>query len=502
VITVAENAILGVTGSIAAMLLRLGINVMIIRSLGPASYGIYILAASILTIPGVIALLGIPRTMIKFVSQYKALNDIPRLKGTIFWGLGSVLVFSTVLCLGLFSLSQFLNIRIFHKPVLTPVLKIMVLSIPFSCLGAVILASLQGAKLIKYRVLVDQLLVPLCRLSFIALAIVLGYRLRAVAWSYVLAIVLGTMLGGFFLIRSFPEILREGPILYERRKLTFFSVPLLLSGVFNTILNRVSVLVIGHFLSAAMVGIYATAERFLPLILIPLSAFNGIFAPIISDLFAREKREELENQFKTVAKWVFMTSLPIFTLLIFFSKQILSIFSPEFAAYSGVMIVLCTGQMINAATGSTGIMLLMTGRPYINLLNTALLCVAGIFLNIYMIPRYGIIGAAWVSTFSISTFQLLKLLEVWYLLGMHPYHLDFLKPILSCLFSVLLLTAISYTGLNSNSLIIIAILSAVFLISYGAFLWLFKLSPEDYVILDNLRERLLKQRSQQIGRAA
>lgn len=501
VVTVAENAALGVLGNILFMLLRLGINLVIIRSLGAGSYGTYVLAATILTITEVIAILGIPRGMIKFVSQYRALNDIPRLKGTIFWGLGLVLVFSTVLCLGLFRLSHFLNLHIFHNPALTPVLKIMVLSLPFSCLGTVIFASLQGAKLIKYSVLVNQVLVPLCRFSSIALAIALGYQLRAVAWSYVLALVLGTMLGGFFLIKSFPEILRKGPILYERRKITFFSLPLLLAGVFHTILIRVNILMMGYFLSAAMVGIYATAQRLLPLILIPLGAFNSIFAPIISDLFAREKRKELENQFKTVAKWIFMTSLPIFTLLIFFSKQILSIFGPEFVAHSGAMIVLCSGQMINSATGSAGLMLMMTGRPYINLLNSALLCVTAIFLNIYMIPRYGIIGAAWVSAFSISAIQLVRLLEVWYLLGMHPYQLNFLKPILSCLFSVLLLTAISHIGLNTNSLIIIPILSTIFLISYGGFLWLLKLSPEDYMILNNVRERLLKQRSQQIGHA-
>jgi O-antigen/teichoic acid export membrane protein len=503
VITVAENAALGVLGSIVFMLLRLGINVVIIRSLGAGSYGIYALAVSIITISGAIALLGIPYAMVKFVSQYKALNDIPRLKGTIWGGLALVLVSSTVLCLGLVYLSHFLNLRIFHKPDLTTVLKIMALSLPFSCLGAVVLASLQGAKLIKYRVLVNEVLVPLCRLSCIVLAIAVGYQLRGVAWAYAFAIVVGTVLGCFFLIKTFPEILKKGPIVYERRRLTSFSLPLLFIGIFQTLLlSQMSILMIGYYLSAAIVGIFATTQRFLPLILIPLRAFNNIFAPIISDLFAREKREELENQFKTVAKWVFMTSLPIFTLLIFFSKQLLSIFGPEFAAHSGAMIVLCTGQMINSATGSGGLMLMMTGRPYINLFNSALLCVASILLNIYMIPRYGIIGAAGANAFSISAIQLLQLLEVWYLLGMHPYHLDFLKPILSCLFSVLLLTVISHIGLNTNSLIIIPVLSAIFLLSYGGFLWLFKLSPEDYVILDNLRYRLLKQKGPQIEHAA
>lgn len=493
-ITVAENAALGALGSIVFILLRLCINLVIARSLGAESYGIYVLAASILTIAGVIALLGIPGAIVKFVSQYKARNDIPRLKGTIFWGVGLVLVLSTVLCLVLFPLGHFLNTRIFHKPALTPVLKIMVLSLPFSGLATVISASLRGAKLIKYGVLVNQMVVPFCRLSCITLGIALGYQLRAVAWSYVLAIVMGTMLGGYFLIKSFPEILRKGRIVCERREITSFSLHLLFIGISLTILNQATILMIGHFLSAGMVGIYATALRFSPLMLIPLRAFNSIFAPVISDLFSREKQEDLKNQFKTVAKWVLMTSLPIFTLLAYFSKQILSIFGPEFAAHSTTMIILCSGQMINSAAGSAGLMLMMTGRPHINLFNSLLLCVISIFLNIYMIPRYGIIGAVLVGAFSISAIQLLQLLEVWHFLRIHPYRLDSLKPILGCLFSVLLVTGVSHTGLNANSLIIIPILSAIFLISYGGFLWLFKLSPEDYAVLNYVRERLLQQK--------
>ncbi len=501
-ITIAENAALGALGTVISMLLRLGINLLITRSLGAESYGIYVLAASIIAIPGAIALLGIPRAIVKFVSHYRALNDIPRLRGSIFWSFGLVLVFSVVLCLILFFLGHTLNQHIFHKPSLTHVLKIMVISLPFSGMGAVIFASLQGVRLIKYGVLVNQMLIPFFRLSCMALAITVGYQLRAVAWSYVLAIVIGTVLGCFFLIKAFPEILKKGAIVYERRRFTSFSLPLLFIGIFHTLLNQVSVLMIGHYLSAAMVGIYATARRFLPPILIPLGAFNSIFAPIISDLFAQAKREELESQFKAVAKWVFMTSLPIFTLLIFFSKQILSIFGPEFAAYSQVMIVLCIGQMINSATGSAGLMLTMTGKPHINLFNSALLCVTSVFLYIYMIPRYGLIGAAEVSAFSIGAIQVLQLLEVWYFLKMQPYRIDFLKPILSCLLSVFLLNTMQYIGVNSHRLIQILMLSALFLMSYGGFLFLFKLSPEDHVILDNLRKRLLKHKGQQIEHAA
>jgi O-antigen/teichoic acid export membrane protein len=347
-------------------------------------------------------------------------------------------------------------------------------------------------------VLVQQVLIPSSRLICVVLAIALGYQLIGVAWSYVMAEVLGIMYSGYFLFKGFPEIRQKSPSIYEVRKITFFSLPLLFSGMFNRIVARADILIMGHYLSATMVGIYGIARRFLPLIMMPLGAFNSIFAPIISDLFVRKKKEDLEDQFKTIAKWVFMTSLPIFTLLTFFSKQILSIFGPGFVAGSLAMMILCIGQMVNAATGSVGFMLMMTGRPFANSLNSGLLCVTNILLNIYLIPRYGIVGAACASAFSITAIQLLRLAEVWYFLRMHPYRWDFLKPVFSGLFAVILATMISHSGMSTAQIFSLPILVTLFLLSYVGFLWLLKLSPEDHLVLNGLRRKLFGQKGQQM----
>lgn len=495
-ITVAKNAGFGLGGSLITVLLRLTISIIITRSIGPESFGIYVLAISVLTIGEIIALLGMENTIVRFVSRFKALNDIPRLRGTIFWGIGLVVALSTVICIVLFCISHFLGSCIFDKPSFIPVLKIMAFSIPVSSLGKVLIASLQGIKLVKYKVLVQQVLIPSSRLICVVLAIAFGYQLIGIAWSYVMAEVLGIIYSGYFLFKGFPEIRQKSPSMYEVREITFFSLPLLFSGMFNRIVARADILIMGHFLSATMVGIYGVARRFLPLIMMPLGAFNSIFAPIISDLFARKKKEDLETQFKTVAKWVFMASLPIFILLTFFSKEILNIFGPGFVAGSLSMMILCIGQMVNTATGSVGFMLMMTGRPFADLLNSGLLCTTNILLNIYLIPRYGIVGAACASAFSITAIQLLRLAEVWYFLKMHPYRWDFLKPVFSGLFAVIIVTMISHSGISTAEMFRLPILVTLFLSSYVGFLWLLKLSPEDHIVLNGLKRKIFRQKGQ------
>ena len=238
-----------------------------------------------------------------------------------------------------------------------------------------------------------------------------------------------------------------------------------------------------------MVGIYGVIKRLSPLIALPLGAFNSIFAPLISDLYARKELSELEEQFKTVAKWAFMTSLPIYLGFIFYSKEILNIFDPVFMTGSLAMIIYCTGQMANSASGSVGLMLMMTGRPHINLVNSVLLLVMNVLLNYFLIPKYGIIGCALAGASCVLAIQILRLGEVWYFLRMHPYRIDFLKPILGCIASVVVLSVIGMTGIDVNQISLLALMFLVLIISYGGFLWLLGLSYEVYVIVERLRDR-------------
>lgn len=501
-LTIVKNAGFGVGGNIVSIFLKLGIGIIIARSIGPESFGIYVLALSILFLAEILSVLGLENAMVKFVSQFKALNDIPRLRGTVFWGIILVIVISVMLGLGLFSFAGLLVHRFFHEPALIPVLRIMAISLPFSALVTILLASLQGAKLIKYKVLVRQMLVPFMRLFCVVFVLILGYQLKGIACAYVLAVVVGALLSSYYLLKSFPKILKKGTIIFEKRKIIYFSLPLLFSGILKRIHARGDVLLIGYFLSAPMIGVYGVAQRFIPLIGIPLLAFNSIFAPIISELFADKRDEELEHHYKMVAKWILMSSLPIFTLLTFFSKEILSIFGPGFANGYKAMIILCIGQMLNAATGSAGFMLMMTGRSLVNLMNSGLLCFVNLLLNIYLIPKYGIVGAALANTLSVTAVQLLRLAEVWYFLKVHPYRPDTLKPICSCALSVFILVMIAPFGVNKHSIFMAPLLSILFLTSYVAFLWIFKLSPEDRIVLTNLKDKLLKRSNRLIRNAA
>jgi len=123
-------------------------------------------------------------------------------------------------------------------------------------------------------------------------------------------------------------------------------------------------------------------------------------------------------------------------------------------------------------------------------LNSGLLCATNVVLNLYFIPRYGIIGAASATAVSIAAIQLLRLAEVWYFLRIHPYRWDFWKPIVSCLISALIISASARLGMNPNHMLNIAMLVFLFIATYMVLLYLFKLSSEELTVLQTVKNRL------------
>ncbi|BBO68080.1 polysaccharide biosynthesis protein [Desulfosarcina alkanivorans] len=494
ILKIAKNSFFGLGGNVVTVLLRLAISIIIVRSFGADIYGTYILSMTILEVTRMMALIGMENSVVKFVAEFKALDDIPRLKGFIYSSMGISFIFSILLSLSLFLFSSLIVEKVFPIGGNVVMIKIMAASIPVSVVGRLCLSSLQGMKHVKYKIFVFKILIPTARLAMVIVTIHAGYLMAGIAWSYVLSEVAGLIYSIYVLVKNMPEIIQKTYTVFEVRKLVSFSTPMLFSGLFNTIIGKADVLLLAHYLPASMVGIYGLAQRLTPFIAFPLDSFNRIFAPIIADLFARRKNIELGIQFKMVTKWILTASLPIFCLLTYFSKEILAIMGPNFIFGSQAMIILCVSQLANSATGSVGYMLVMTGRPKANLWNSGIMCIINIILNILLIPSFGIVGAAFATAFAVIAVQLLRLGEVWYFLKMHPYRNDIWKPVLSCLVSFLVIHSSDLIFVDINEIARIMMFSIVFLASYTGLLFLFKLSYEDRVTLYAIKKKLLHQK--------
>jgi O-antigen/teichoic acid export membrane protein len=307
----------------------------------------------------------------------------------------------------------------------------------------------------------------------------------------VLSFVLALLLSLYFVHRLFPMTFTARPKpVFSGKELLAFSLPTALAAIFGMFITLIDRLFVGYFRSEAEVGIYQATAQFSVVFVLTLSAVNAIFSPMIANLYHQGQMARLNELFKISTKWVLYLSLPIFLVIVFAPVAAITvIFGSQYASGSTALVILAIAQLVNVGTGSVGYLLVMTGRQNIWLVITGSMLVASLILNVALVPRLGLNGAALSSAIAISSIFLLGLLTVRQKLGLWPYDQRYHKGLLAAALTIGALVVLHGLPIESA---FIQLLTTV-LVSTGVFvsaLVLLGLDQEDREFVRLLRRRL------------
>ena len=487
--TIAKNTGLGITGKVYFAFSRFLSTVLITRTIGPEQYGLYMIAMSLVSIAGIVGMFGLGSAMVRYVAHFLAIKQFAKVKGVLTFGTKVTLVSSLILMSTMIIFAEMIAGKIFGKPELTAIIRTMAISLPFLSLMQIFLSVLQGAQLVKYSIYLEQALRPTARLALIVLFFACGLGVLGVVWAWIIASILCFWFSAYFLYKHM-KVNRQKAATVSVKDIFTFSLPLWLSNIIRKNNVDIGILLVGAFLTSEQAGIYSVGLRMMPFLLVPMMAFSAIFSPIASGLFAKDSMNELGKLYKTGSRWVVTLTLPTFVLMVYFSKEIVSIFGQGFSGSREIMIILLVAQMINTATGSTADVLSMTGKTIYNLMNSIITFILNIGLTILFIEKFGPIGAAYALGASITAIQLMQLVEVWALYRIHPFSFNHLKPAGSCLLSLLFM-ALFKNALNIPDTIHWVLFQVVlFLTSYIVLLMISGLSNEDRIIVEKIGRRI------------
>ncbi|MCZ2845869.1 MAG: flippase, partial [Candidatus Bathyarchaeota archaeon] len=491
IVTIAKGAGIVFIGTTIGSGLRYIFQIIIARNLGAELFGAFFLGFAVFKVTGMIAELGLPNGIVRYVAIFHGARDERRVKGIIASVVTAAIFSGIVVASLVILLSKTIAFNLLHKMELTNVLRFFALAIPFTTLTTMLVFSTQGFKIMKYRVFVREIFEPSLRLIMVIILFIFGWKLYGVIFAYLIPGIFGTLLAFYYLKKIFPQITR-GEVLpiYETKKLLDFSWPLLLVQFFGLTILWTDTLMLGFFKTFKDVGIYSAAQRTALLGSIIMISFNSIFAPVISDLYNRRELNKLNNLFKTVAKWIFTFSFPIFLLMIFFAKSILNIFGSEFIPGATCLIILSIGWLIHSSTGSVGQMITMTGRPKLNLMNVTGVLISNIILNLLLIPKYGILGAAIATAISLGLINMITILEGSLILKMYPYRIDFFKPLIAGCVSLVALFFYTKHILQNHINFQLFIGVLIFLVLYSITLVLLGVREEDKIVLEKIKTKL------------
>jgi len=383
--------------SVVTLLIGFLLSIVLARWLGAAGLGLYRMVITVQGIAVLVATLGIPTALIKYVAEYKDNKD--RLSQTTTSGIISSVIFGIVTGILLYALSVVLA-NIFHMPELAHLLKILAFALPFSSLFQALTGLLNGLREMKTFASL-LILQSILMIAFIIAFVRLGFGVEGAVLGIVLSVI-GGCIFGLYRSRRFVHLSLQG-LVQNAKKLVAFGSQMFGANAMGLILTYTDIILIGYFLTVEDVGYYSVAVSLSMLFLMIPMAIQRITYPATSEYWAQNNHQALQQMINTSMKYSACILLPLGLGVGFFSREIITtIFGGEFIYAVLPLCVLLIARVIGGSTEiSIGGSFSGVGRPDLVLKIDAISAGTNVGLNILLIPRFGILGAAIATTASL-----------------------------------------------------------------------------------------------------
>jgi len=412
-LAVLRGSILGLIIKIFAAGMSFLLSVFVARTLGPAESGLFFLCFTIVALFAAIGQLGLNDSLMRFVSSYHSEGNWGMVKAAytkaLLWaGLASCFVSALFVCTNTY-VEEFLS----NQVGLGVVLEICSLAIPLVALYILHAQALQGLMQTGNALMVANVMVP--TLMLLAITFLPISTAIELSYIYVIACALTLVLARFYWVRYEPSQISRH--CFPSRVLADSCLPMW--GV--TVLGQLAVwsphLLVAFIMTSADVALFSAAQRTSMLIALVLLAVNAVTAPRIAALYVSDDISGLRLLSVWAVRLSLIAALPLLVAMMFIPEYLLGLFGEKFAAAAFPLMIMAIGQLINAATGSVGYLLSMTGHERVLRFNVLVAAVISLILSGVLVPYYGVTGGAIASAVSISAQNLLGVFQVRRILG-------------------------------------------------------------------------------------
>lgn len=370
-------------------------QLLVARLSGVETYGIYAYVLAWMTVLAYLAAAGFDVALLRFIPAYRVAGKWSLLRGIERYGVRAcVCISAALIAIGLlFNWSQAATV----SAELALTFSLGLLLVPALGLLWQVCSALRSYGAGTTAVAIDRLL----REGIIIVIVVAatlwhgsGIEAPLVMLATLAGAAAGLVVGGLALRRLRPPELACVPAVYDREAWRTAALLLALITVVDVFMNRAGVLVLGWFGDIGGAGIFSLVFNIAFLIILPRTAINTLFAPMVSDLAARNEKERLQRLVTHATLLNIATSLPIGIGLLLLADQLLSWFGPDFARGADCMRILVIGQMVVSAFGSQLHVMAMTGREAVAAKILVASAVLSVATTLVLVPSLGLEGAA------------------------------------------------------------------------------------------------------------
>lgn len=186
------------------------------------------------------------------------------------------------------------------------------------------------------------------------------------------------------------------------------SYNMFLTSSILVLLANIDKFMISYFIDEKQVGYYAACIKLSILVTFVLSSVTSFVTPKVAKAYQSNNREEIIHQYKRATRTIISFSLPIILPLALFPSFFLGLFGSEFQMLTNTLYIVLIMNIANIFFGPLLYILNMINEHKFvrNIIGISFLL--NMILNYFLIPEYGINGAA-IATLISTVFWKLNL---------------------------------------------------------------------------------------------
>jgi O-antigen/teichoic acid export membrane protein len=410
-------------GAVGAFLL----TVVITRGLGRGDAGAVVTLFALFSVASAVATFGAPAGLIRSVSRSRAVEEPGEIMPVVLAACLSVAVVGLLLGIILLVEHRWIAETLgLEGPAVDRAMRWLAPVLPLDAVSVCVLAAARGLGNIRPYVVVENISKPLIRVGAVSAAVALGFGVAGVAAAWSLAIPVALAVGLFWfsqITTNFPlaRVTWPSEVLRALRVFWAYTVFQGLGAVFQVGILWLDILLVSHYRPGGDAAVYGAASRYMQFGGLALTALIVVSGPEIAYLMARGGTERVRIMYVTGTAWVVLLTFPIYLSLFVYSDAFMTVFGPSYVSGVTPLEILSLAMLIAMGTGPIVVLLQMGGRGRWNLCNAGAALAANIALNLALIPRFGITGAAIAWAVSICIQNLAPVMQTTLFWRLHPF---------------------------------------------------------------------------------
>jgi O-antigen/teichoic acid export membrane protein len=428
---VLRGGTLGLIGFGASSVLQFVLVLVITHGLPTREAGVFIESIALFSIAASFATFGAELGLVRTLPRLRTLGRVHEMRTTTNSAVASVMGLSAVAVVVLFVAAHSLADAFYDvgsRPLAIEYIHVLAPFIPAMAMVTLFLAATRAiGSMVPWTA--AQAGLPALRVALVGATVAVGASATAVGAGWAApTLAIGAFLCLTYLRRQ-RRMERRHRVQHTQRFLSTsdaaafwrFSAARGLASMAGSALTWLDVLLVGHYRSPRDAAVYAAASRLAVLGTLGLQAIGAATQPRISSLLTAHEFGRVQRLYHAAAMYATALMWPFYVFVMVFAGAVMGVFGAEFESGAHPLVILSVAMMFNVATGNVTGILLMSGKSGWALGNSVTTLSVNVVLNVILIPRYGIPGAAVAWATCIIVNNLLAMAQVRWLTGIVPF---------------------------------------------------------------------------------